>query len=176
MTKNAVLIVGSGHLAYRTKKLSSANGHETIHLADDALRAQGSDDSAFDALTHGLRDVDLQSLSAIYLVDDRDERNLELLIVLVSLDKTLPIVASFFNENIAPHLQAAHPNIRILNPAKIAAPAFMAALHTPLQHSLRYVPAKLPDEPAPVRTDRLMNVLTGGFLVRACPRRCRGEA
>lgn len=137
MTKNAVLIVGSGYLAYRTKKLSSANRHETIHLADDALRAQGSDDAMFDALTHGLRDVDLQSLSAIYLVDDRDERNLELLIVLVSLDKTLPIVASFFNENIAPHLRAAHPNLRILNPAKIATPAFMAALHTPLQHSLR---------------------------------------
>ena len=55
MTKKAVRIVGSGDLAYRTNELSSANGHETIHLADNALRAQGSDDATFDALTHGLR-------------------------------------------------------------------------------------------------------------------------
>jgi hypothetical protein len=66
--------------------------------------------------------VSLDTLAHVYLVDERDERNLELLIALISINRTLPIVAALFNENIAPHLRAVHPNILVLNPAKIAAP------------------------------------------------------
>lgn len=164
MTKNDVLIIGTGHLAFRTKKLSTARGHAVVHLTDHAFRRESGDESTFDVVERRLRDVDLASLSTVYLVDDRDERNLELLIVLVSLHSTLHIVASFFNENIAPHLQAAHPNVRILNPAKIAAPAFIRALDTPIQHALRYVPTKLVDERAPAGPGQLMKGLVAGFV------------
>lgn len=162
MTPRSILIIGSGHLAHRTRKLATAGGFGVTHLSHDVFAALG-DESTFDAVTRGLCDADLRSYSAIHLVDDRDEHNLELLVVLVSLDSTLPIVASFFNENIAPHLQAAHPNVRILNPAKIAAPAFIAALDTPLAHSLRYVPATWPAEPKSAHPDRLMRKLIGAF-------------
>lgn len=36
------------------------------------------------------------------------EVNLEFLIALLSIDRQLPVVLSLFNENIAPHLQAAN--------------------------------------------------------------------
>ncbi|MEO8624204.1 MAG: hypothetical protein ABI625_24200, partial [bacterium] len=140
---NSILIVGSGHLAYRTRMLASAEGCEILQLPLHAMRAVDGEGSTFDVITSALQNIDLDALAMVFLVDDQDQRNLELLTALISLNQSLPIVASLFNENIAPHLQAAHPNVRILNPAKIAAPAFTSALHTPLTHSLRYVPAKI---------------------------------
>ena len=159
-----ILIIGAGHLAYRTRKLADAQGHRIVQLSPDALRSRDADGSTFDVVSKALHEIDLDSLAMVLLVDDRDERNLELLIVLISANNALPIVASLFNENIAPHLQAAHPNVRILNPAKIAAPTFIAALRTPIEHSLRYVPAKLADEPAPARADHLIKALVTGFV------------
>ena len=164
MTLNPVLIVGSGHLAYRTRQLANAQGYRIAELSLDAIRSNDSHGSTFDAISRALQEVDLESLAMVLLVDDQDERNLELLIALISLNNTLPIVASFFNENIAPHLQAAHPNVRILNPAKIAAPAFIEALSTPITHTLRYVPARIAEEPASPRADNLIKALVTGFM------------
>ena len=164
MTKNPVLIVGAGHLAFRTRKLASAHGYVITQLSDDAIRSNAGDGSTFDVISRALHDVNLDSLTKVFLVDDRDERNLEMLIALISLNRTLPIVASLFNENIAPHLQAAHPNVRILNPAKIAAPAFIEALSTPIVHALRYVPARIAEEPARPRSDTLIKALVTSFL------------
>ena len=69
-----------------------------------------------------------------YLVDDTDEFNLQLLIALLSIHKNLPLTVSFFNENITAHLKLQRPSLKILNPAKIAAPAFVAALSKPIIH------------------------------------------
>jgi voltage-gated potassium channel Kch len=162
---NPVLIIGSGHLAYRTRKLATAHGYEIAQLPPDANRSFDGEGSTFDVITRALQELDLEALAMVFLVDDRDHRNLELLTALISLNRTLPIVASLFNENIAPHLQAAHPNVRILNPAKIAAPAFIEALTTPITHSLRYVPAKLSPEPAAPESDALLKSLAAGFAV-----------
>ena len=160
---NPVLIIGSGHLAYRTRKLASAHGYAIAQLPLETVHLDDASGSAFDVITRALQEVDLQSLAMVFLVDDRDHRNLELLTALISLHRTVPIVASLFNENIAPHLQAAHPNVRILNPAKIAAPTFLDALGIPLAHSLRYVPAKMVAEAAPVESDALIKGLIAGF-------------
>ncbi len=165
MTPRPVLIIGSGHLAYRIKKLAGANGRRITHLTRDALGGRHLEDSAFDGIVHGLRNVDLSEFSAVFLVDDKDEDNLELLIALVSLDRSLSIVASFFNENVAPHLRAAHPNVRILNPAKIAAPAFIDALAAPIERKLRYVPAAIAEERVTERSDGLLRRLVAWFGV-----------
>ncbi len=164
MTAKAVLIVGSGHLAYRIRKLALAHGCEVNHLGPDVFRSPDSDEPVYDIIARTLHDLDLTPLATVFLVDDDDEHNLQLLIALISLQRDLRIVASLFNENIAPHLQAAHPNIRILNPARIAAPAFIDALNTPLTHAMRYVPAKIHDPPAPARSDNLVKALVGAFL------------
>ena len=164
MTQPRVLIVGSGHLAYRTRKLAGARGYAIAKLAAESFRWHDSEGSTFDAISRALEDVHLDALAMVLIVDDHDERNLEMLTALISLNRTVPIVASLFNENIAPHLQAAHPNVRILNPAKIAAPAFIEALSAPITHSLRYVPARIAEEPVPPRVDNLITVLVAGFL------------
>lgn len=158
-----VLIIGSGHLAVRTRRLALAKGYVVADFPLATRQGGGVDGATFDDVVHGLAALGLDAMERVLLVDERDERNLELLIALISLRRDLPVVASLFNENVAPHLQAAHPGIRILNPAKIAAPAFIDALDTPLAHSLRYATARVSEGAAPPRGDRLITVLVASF-------------
>lgn len=158
-----VLIFGSGHLAYRIRKLAAEQGLPSVHRAP-VHRSEGHQESEFDVIARTLHDVDLTTISRVVLVDDSDERNLELLIALISFDERIPVVASMFNENIAPHLNATHPRVRILNPARIAAAAFVAALDTPINHSLRYIPARIPDERPTRQMDPLILTLSAAFL------------
>lgn len=159
-----VAIVGSGHLARRVKQLVVERGHQVVHLGRQALRTNEEEDSSFEALARSLRSLDLDSLTMVFVVDDLDERNLEVLIALLAIERPLPIVASLFNEQIAPHLRAAHPSIRILSPARIAAPVFVSALDAPVQRTLRYMPAPIPDDQPDARRDVLMRGLVAGFV------------
>ena len=168
MAENApVLVVGSGHLAHRIGKLAAARGYPVLHRRHEDLCAATHEASTFDAITRAFREVNVSELATVFLVDDLDEHNFELLIALIAVDETVPVIASLFNENIGPHLQAANPNVRILNPAKIAAPAFVQALDVPVTHALRYVPARLVADPPLVRADRLLRTLTLGFAAMA---------
>ncbi|MDB5194454.1 MAG: hypothetical protein JWN50_468 [Parcubacteria group bacterium] len=159
MNKSPVLVIGTGHLAYRLKKLLNDHGYTIIHLAANIFKLEENEDSALGTIANVLKDVDLTNLSMTYIVDDQDEFNLELIIALISLNQDIHITASLFNENIAPHLQAAHPNIQVLNPAKIAAPIFVEALSTPIKHFLRYAPAKRAEESSNWHPDGLLSAL-----------------
>ncbi len=163
MVPQAVLVFGSGHLASRVSALAATRGHSPVRMAEDRLVGQGELPSRFETIRRALAGVDLDGLSAAILVDDRDERNLELAITLLSINARLPVVMSMFNENIGPHLQAANPSLRILNPARIAAPVFVDALETPIRHELRYTPLPTTDRRAPARADRLIWSLIAGF-------------
>ncbi len=157
------ILVGSGHLAHRIRALVTASGGEIVQLARENIRSGLEGEPTFESIVRMVRDADLTSISSAYLVDDRDEVNFELLIALLSVDRRLPTVVALFNENIAPHLQAANPNVRVLNPAKIAAPAFIEALDTPLTHALRYRPVRLADERVRKPVDPLIMKLSLGF-------------
>jgi voltage-gated potassium channel Kch len=158
----AVLILGSGHLAYRLRTLAAAHGCAILQLPAHREPSDSSG-STFEGISRALRDVDLEPIDAAFLVDDRDERNLEQLLALVSQRPTLPIVASFYNKNIESHLRAAYPNVHVLNPAEIAAPTFVAALETPITHTLRYTPARIAEEPARYTGDHLIGRLVIAF-------------
>ncbi len=164
MTTTRTLVVGSGHLAHRIATLAMSRDRDIVRLTRESIHAESGDESTFEAIVQSLRALDLTTVTVAYLVDDRDEVNLEFLIALLSVHQHLPVVASLFNENVAPHLQAANPNIRVLNPAKIAAPTFIDALDTPLTHTLSYVPARMASDRAPVEPDRLIVRLTIGFI------------
>ncbi|MEO7522022.1 MAG: potassium channel family protein [Gemmatimonas sp.] len=160
-----ILVVGAGHLAHRVALLAIARGYEAVRRRYDELRPVGEPGAPTDYRALALDELSLGTFAAIYLLDDGDERNFELLIALLSIDRTLPIVASLFNENIAPHIRAANPNVRILNPARIAAPAFIAALDSPLSRTLRHAPAAASDAPEPSRGDTLIPKLVAAFAL-----------
>ncbi len=159
---NTVLTVGSGHIAYRVKKLLEKGGYTVIHF-DDMGKEKNGEQNTIDTVTNRLKTIDLSSLRMAFLLDDDDQKTIELVVALISLNENVHITASLFNERIAPHLQAAHPNLKILNPAKIAATAFVDALYTPTTRTLRYTPTPIPKErKAP--TDKLILSLVLTFL------------
>ena len=165
MTPRRVAVIGSGHLARRIGKLASMRGYGVVHLAREALLDADEEESPFEALSRTLRSLDVESFATIFVVDDSDERNLEVLIALLSVDESLAIVVSLYNEQVAPHLRAAHRGITVLNPARIAAPAFVAALDAPLERTLRYVPARIAEQQPLAPRDDFMRVLVGSFLL-----------
>jgi voltage-gated potassium channel Kch len=163
MTARSVLIVGSSHLASRVRKLATARGLVPIHWTDHATAAPGDRESRFEALRRALAEANPESLTGAILVDEQDERNLEVAIALISMNAQLPLMVSMFNENIAPHLQAAHPELQILNPARIAAPTFADALDTPLRHDVRYTPTPPAGRRSRGQGDRLIPILVASF-------------
>ncbi|MDB4879479.1 MAG: hypothetical protein JWL60_925 [Gemmatimonadetes bacterium] len=163
----AVLILGSGHLAYRLRVLAAKRGFTVVPLPP--YREPLADDSfsSFETISRLLAPVDLEAVDMAFVVDDQDERNLEQLLALVSRRAELKIVASFYNANIAPHLRAAYPGVRILSPVQIAAPVFIKALDMPVSRTLRYVPAAVPAAPAYHGDDHLIRDLVRAFAVVA---------
>ena len=133
MGKKTVLIVGTGHLAYRLKAKLIANNYAFVHTTQEEIIEFSESVSLIKNLQLFIQKLGGVTIEMIYLLDDKDEVNLQLIIAFVSLFPTTPITASLFNENIIPHLKSQNKNIAIFNPAKIAAPYFVAAINKPLQ-------------------------------------------
>src|SRR5262245_16309108 len=161
----AVLVFGSGHLASRVHALVLQRGYQATRLTEERFAPADSRASRLEIIRQALLEVGVDAFGSAILVDDRDDRNLELAIALLSISTRLPVAVSMFNENIAPHLQAANPALRILNPARIAAPVFVDALQTPLHHELRYQPLPPATHRSSRRADWLIRGLVSGFGV-----------
>jgi hypothetical protein len=128
MDQKTVFILGSGHLASRVKKLIAEKGYQVTHFTSLLSEQQQEQPSTIPAIETALTGVSLESFSMIYILFDKDEDNLETVVALMALFPEIPLYTSLFNENIRPHLEAAHSNLTILNPARLAAPAFVDAL------------------------------------------------
>jgi voltage-gated potassium channel Kch len=165
MSASRVILVGSGHLSHRIAGLITAAGAELVELPHEPPSISERASPRFESTVRRLRDLDFTTITAAYLVDDRDEINLEALVALLSVDDQLPIVVTLFNEHIAPHLQAANPNVRVLNPARIAAPAFLDALNQPIARALRYTVERRVGKQIDEHGDRLILRLSIAFAL-----------
>ena len=165
MSASAILVLGSGHLALRVRQLAAARGLPIVPLPASWNDEAPPELSRYEAVLRALGQLEMTHVARAVLVDDHDERNLELAIALLSLHPRLPVYVAMFNENVAPHLQAANPNLHVLNPARIAAPVFVGALDTPLEHALRYEPRPQPPRSRLPHSDRLLRTLVGVFAL-----------
>jgi hypothetical protein len=163
MKKQVVLIFGSGHLSYRLKRILLKKDYEIVYSTIDEINAHSESGSLLENLTAYMKNIDLESVAMIYLLDERDENNLQLIIALISLYTTIPITASLFNENLIPHLQNKPGKLTILNPAKIAAPFFVAAIYQPLQKSFVHKSLNKKNEFKSKRKDLLIQKLLLSF-------------
>ncbi|MEJ7611813.1 MAG: NAD-binding protein [Ferruginibacter sp.] len=165
MEKGNVLIIGAGHLVKRVKKSVIHRGYAVMHISDVISAIAADPSSTIDTIAHALKDVDFASLSMVYVLDEKDEHNLEIVIALIALDPDIAICTSLFNENLRPHFQAAHARLHILNPARLAAPAFIDALTEPISrkekkhvHSPVIHPVRRP-------TDSFIKILLASFAL-----------
>ncbi len=163
MKKKVVLILGSGHLVYRLKKKLPQEGYEIIHATLESIQSLSESEALLENVEIFLSKIDLSSIAMVYLLDDKDENNLQLIIGMIALHQTIPITASLFNENLIPHLQVEHPNVNILNPAKIAAPVFVDAIYQHLEKAHNPTTIKKTNELKPNKRDTLIKKFVLGF-------------
>lgn len=164
MKEKTIIIIGSGHLAYRVKKLVGIHDYNVIHISIESINAINESVSLLENFNETIKHIDLATVVMVYLLDDRDEYNLQLIIALISLNFDFEITAALFNENLTPHLQAIHQNLSIINPAKIAAPVFVAAFYETVTRHSRYIPKKIEKELAEKKGDILIHKLTTAFI------------
>ena len=168
MKDKNVLVIGSGHLANRLRGLVEDDGYGCVHIQTPKFHEAEDGKTEFEKISGVLKELNMELFSRAYLVDDKDSQNLQFIIALMGLGATLPVAASLFNENVAPHLQGAYPNLKVLNPARVAAPAFVDALYKPLERSLRYQPVKVAAHARDKGPDSLVSKLImafGGLIV-----------
>lgn len=137
MNSRTILILGSGHLASRTKLLLTQKGYTVTHLPNLFSNVPSDDSSTINETDKIFRTMDMKSFSMTYVLFEKDEDNLEVVIAMMALYSSIPIATSLFNENIRPHLEKANKKLIILNPAKLAAPLFVKALDNPIKRNLK---------------------------------------
>jgi len=146
MDGRTVLILGSGHLANRTKLLVTQKGFTVTHLPNLFSSLPSADSSTISETEKIFHNMDMMSFTMTYVLFEKDEDNLEIVIAMMALYSSIPITTSLFNENIRPHLEKANTKLIILNPAKIAAPLFVKALDNSIKRNLklgtRFAPIK----------------------------------
>jgi voltage-gated potassium channel Kch len=163
MTNERVLIFGSGHLARRVTKLAEKAGSEVVTLPAADAAVVENNGLPFEGLIERLRLIKPETLSKAFLIDDEDEHNMQIMLALMSIHTTLPITISLFNENITPHIKAAHPHIVVVNPARMAAPLFVDALTKPITRNLHYAPKTL-EAKEKFKSDNLIEWLALSFF------------
>ena len=144
MNSRTVLILGSGHLANRTKLLLTQKGLIVTHLPNLFSNLPSADSSTINETDKIFHSMDMLSFSMTYVLFEKDEDNLEIVTAMMALYPSIPITTSFFNENIRPHLEKANAKLIILNPAKIAAPLFVKALDNSIKRNQKTGAALLP--------------------------------
>jgi TrkA-N domain/Ion channel len=144
MTTKKIIIIGSGHLVNRLKSHFTVKSYDVLHTTFEKISLYSSF-SLLENLEEYFSTIKIEDISMVYLIEDKDENNLQLIIALISTYKNLPITASLFNENLIPHLKAAN-NLTILNPAKIAAPFFVSMLYKQIDAEPVYTPTNLQEE------------------------------
>lgn len=137
MNSRTILILGSGHLASRTKILLTQKGYTVTHLPNLFSNVPSDDSSTINETDKIFRNMDMKSFNMTYVLFEKDEDNLEVVIAMMALYSSIPIATSLFNENIRPHLEKANKKLIILNPAKLSAPLFVKALDNPIKRNLK---------------------------------------
>lgn len=130
-----MLILGKGHIGYRLRQQLSKDGYDVVSSSADEMMLGHEEESVVESVNKFVTALTPERLSMIYLVDDKDETNLQLIIILISLFPKVRITASLFNENLIPHLESQGNQLSVINPAKLAAPHFVSALYQELERS-----------------------------------------
>jgi voltage-gated potassium channel Kch len=123
LSGSPVLIAGSGHLADRLEELLRS----TRAVARVDAVHPGPLAPFEDALEH----ANIQAAASVYIVDDRDAANVQFALAALKVRPELAITMALSNERLAPHLQALHPNLLVVNPWEIVTPDIVRALKAP---------------------------------------------
>ena len=162
MNKENVLILGSSHIASRVKLLVTQKGFKVTHLID---LNPNSDSSIINETKKKMDELEVNSFSITYVLFEKDEDNLEIIISMMALYPDIPMATSLFNENLRPHLENAYKKLIILNPAKLAAPFFVEALDKTFKISRKSKLKTVPTKSRKTAKNSFLLLLIGFFSI-----------
>jgi hypothetical protein len=165
MNIETVLILGSGHLANRAKLLVTQKGFTVTHLPSLFHNLPSADSSTIQETEKVFHGLNMKSFTMTYILFEKDEDNLEIVIAMMALYPSIPITTSLFNENIRPHLEKANAKLIILNPAKLAAPFFVKALDNSIKRNQKSRPKQGPNKQVKKSSNSFLMFLITFFLL-----------
>jgi TrkA-N domain/Ion channel len=161
----SILIFGTSHFAYRLKKKLLLDKISVVHCTIEYLKTYTDSGSLFENVEDYLASISTENIKMIFVLDDKDETNLQLIIALAAFSKNIPITASLFNEKLIPHLTKSNADLHILNRAKVAAPKFVHAIDVPLQRQPITTIEPHPLANKPPKKDKLIYQLSIAFVI-----------
>jgi TrkA-N domain/Ion channel len=163
--KKSIIILGTSHLAFRLKKKLLHDNINVMHCTIEYLKSYTDSGSLFENIEDYLETLSINTIKMIFVLDDKEETNLQLIIALTAFGKNLPITASLFNEKLIPHLSNSNPNLIILNRAKIAAPIFINGIYIALQRDIITTQNSIEAAVKETKKDTLIYKLAFAFIM-----------
>ncbi len=167
---NHVILFGSGHLAFQVATKLKANGLSVVHIGSEHAQSTGKSlpqESLVDHLRRTLREARIDSARAMFVLDDEDRYNIQVALIVLSLNETFPVFVSLFNAELAGHLREGCQNVVVLNPARLATEVFVDGLRSNLTRK-RALSGALPGQKrmfAKSRVDGWLYALVLTFVV-----------
>jgi voltage-gated potassium channel Kch len=159
MNDRLVLVAGNGHLADRLESLLRPL-RQVARVADVLPGALGPFEEA-------LKRAGIADASGIYVADDSDAANIQLVLASLKLRPDIRITMALSNERLVPHLKRLHEDFVVVNPWEIVVPDILEALKAPASADVESA-AALPPERARrssgwMRTNQLLVALAVTF-------------
>src|SRR5579883_2397259 len=143
-----IILFGSGRLAFQVGRRLRARQFAITHIGSEHFNVAGKSlqTSIVEYFRTTLREANIDSARAVYVLDEEDRYNIQFALIVASLNETVPIMTALFNPELAGHLQSIRPEVVVRNPALAASSALVDCLHAPTTRELRHHPTPL--EPA----------------------------
>ena len=136
-----VICVGSGHLASQVARKLHEKHYEVRRITREGdAPPSHAGHSAIENLAAEFREAEIHSARAVFLLHDKDRRNIELALVALSEDHHVPLIVALYNEALGSHLEAKHRNVRVASPARIACPKFVECIRLDQKWEPKYRP------------------------------------
>ena len=129
--KESVMILGSGRIANRLRKLFEEKGMSVTEVLSEEFKERKEtivEESGMDYACEKLIEKGINQTSAVCIVDYEDAVNIYLLMAVLAVNESLPIYASFFNESLVSELALKHRNVKLFNPADIVGKLFVESV------------------------------------------------
>lgn len=130
MDSKKIIIFGSSQLAFKTRDLLKEKKYKVDLVPSqqfEKVEDSMSESSKFEKIKKLILQHDLNKVKAVCVLDEKDSRNIELTLALLSISEKIPMYVSLINASLSRYFKKNHENLHIFDPVSIAAPVFIEA-------------------------------------------------
>lgn len=144
--KNTILILGSGHLAQSASRKLIEMDYAVAHVSASRFKEREDtqvEESTLDYAKAVLREVGIEQVKAVCILDKADAINLHLFMAVLSFERQIPIIIALLNDGLTEHIDKLSENVHVCNPAQIATSHFVDALERYQEPRMKFFPKEI---------------------------------